>query len=93
MDGACGRVEGRGILFDREAPCETKLQSFAVRESKLAADRGELKIFVLIGRTEWMLAPGRLEKVAHRAGHRVSEINRRKGGDIESKMYTGEVKY
>ena len=38
-DGVCGRVEGRGILFDREVPCEMKLASFAVRESKFAVDR------------------------------------------------------
>lgn len=60
-DGACGRVEGRGILFDREAPCETKLQSFAVREPKFAVDREELKTFAYMGSTKWMLVPGRLE--------------------------------
>lgn len=51
-DGACGRVEGRGILFDRDTPCETKLQSFAVRELKLADDREKLDSVALTGRIE-----------------------------------------
>jgi hypothetical protein len=48
-DGVCGSVEGRGILFDREAPCETKLASFVVRESKLAIERAKLVRVALTG--------------------------------------------
>lgn len=67
-DGDCGRVEGRGILFDREAPCETKLQSFAVREPKPAVNGEELERFAWIGKTKWILAPGRLERVGLQSG-------------------------
>lgn len=78
-DGACGRVEGRGILFDREAPCETKLQSFAVCESKLAVDREKLERVALTGRMVWTFALGRLEKMARRVVYKVSDVTRREG--------------
>jgi len=51
-DGVCGNIEGRGILFDREAPCETKLASFIVRESKLAVERAKLVRVAFTGRIE-----------------------------------------
>lgn len=83
-DGACGRVEGRGILFDRDAPCETKLESFVARESMFAVERERLERVALTGRTEWMFALGRLEKAVRRAEYRVSDVTRREGEDNEN---------
>lgn len=83
-DGACGSVEARGILFDREAPCETKLASFVVCKSKLAADRAKLVRVALTERIEWMFTLVRLGKVARRAGYSVSGVTRWKDEDDEN---------
>lgn len=74
--GACGSVEGRGILFDREVPCETKLQSFAVRKLKLVVDREKLESVVLGVRMERVSALGRSKKPTRRGECKVPEITR-----------------
>ena len=66
-DGAWGRAEGRGILFDRDVPCERKLPSFAVCELTFAVEREKLESVALTGRIEWMFALRRSENVARRA--------------------------
>ena len=48
-DGAWGKVEGRGILFDRDVPCERKLPSFAVCELAFAVEREKLESVALTG--------------------------------------------
>lgn len=71
-------------MVDRDAPCEMKLQSFAIRELELAVDREKVERVELTGRIVWMFALMRLEKVARRAGYRLSDVTRREGEDGES---------
>jgi hypothetical protein len=64
-DGFCGRVDGRGILFDRDVPpMENILLSFLEDELMFAVDREMSERVPLTGWIEWMPALGRLEKVA-----------------------------
>lgn len=64
-DGFCGRVDGRGILFDREVPpMENMLLSFLAGELISAVDREMSDRAPFTGRIECMPALGRLEKVA-----------------------------
>lgn len=80
VDGVCGSVEGRGILFEREVPpVENILQSFLLGESKFEIDRDMLEREPVTGRIECIPALERLEKVAWSARCKYMPATTREG--------------
>jgi hypothetical protein len=64
-EGVCGKVDGRGILFDLDVLFVEKiLQSFFAGELTSGADRAILESCPLAGQMKCMFALGRLENVA-----------------------------